>query len=94
MEFLIELLFETLDEFFLEGGIERAADRSLPKWARVLILIVSALVFAAVFGIILVVGVKSLRKSPLLSVLMFALAAGLVFLCTHKVRKILRTLSQ
>ena len=90
MEFLIELLLEILGEFFLDGGIERAADRSLPKWARVLILTVSALVFAAVFGIILAVGVKDLQESPLLSVLMFAMDAGLVFLCIHKVRKVLR----
>ena len=90
MEFLIELLFEILGEVFLENGIDIASDHRLPRWARVLILIVTALVFAAVFGIILMVGIGALRELPLVSLLLFALDAALVFFCIYKVRQVLR----
>ena len=91
MEFLAEFLFELLGEVFLENGLETAADRRRPKWLRILILTVTALVFAAVFGIILLVGIGALSHTPLMSLLMFALDAGLVFFCACKVRKVLHT---
>ena len=89
MEIILEIL-GGLGELFLEDGVEYAADRKLPKWQRALILIGAALTFTAVFAVILAVGIKNLRESPLLSVLMFALAAGLVVLCFCKVRKVLQ----
>ena len=94
MEFLVELLFEILGEVFLENGIEIASDHRLPKWARVLVLIGSALFFTAVFGMILVVGVGAFREVPLISLLLFALDAGLAFLCVHQIRKSLRIRSR
>ena len=89
MEFLIELLFEILGEVFLENGIDIASDHRLPKWARVLILSVTALVFTAVFGLILMVGIGALGQLPLISLLLFALDAALVFFCVCKVRQVL-----
>ena len=53
MEFLAEFLFELVGEVFLENGVETASGRRLPKWLRVLILAVTALVYVAVFSIIL-----------------------------------------
>ena len=92
MDFLIELLFEVIGEVFLENGVEIAACHRLPKWLRVLILACTALAFAAVFGIILAVGIKSLREAPPLSLLMFAMDLVLVFWCVYQVRKVLRIL--
>ena len=92
MDFLIELLFEAIG-VFLENGVEIAADRRLPKWASVLILVVSALVFAAVFGIILAVGVGAFRDMPLLTLVCFALDAGLVALLVRQLRTVVRTRS-
>lgn len=93
MDFLMELLFEAIGEVFLENGVEIAADRRLPKWARVLILTVSALVFAAVFGIILMVGIGALSHTLWISLLAFALDAALVCLCAYQIRKVLRARS-
>ena len=90
MEFLIELLVEILGEVFLENGVEMASGRRLPKWARVLILIASALFFTAVFGMVLAAGVGAFREVPLISLLLFALDAGLVFLCVNQIRRNLR----
>ena len=94
MEFLMELLFEVLGEVFLENGVEMAADHRLPRWASVLILIVTALLFTAVFAIILLVGIGAVRDLPLISFFLFALDAVWVFLGVHKFRKITRTFSR
>ena len=92
MDFLIELLFD-VGEVFLENGVEIASDRRLPRWARVLILTLSALVFAAVFGIILAVGSGAFRDTPLISLVCFVLDAALVILLARQLRGVLRTRS-
>ena len=89
MEFLLEVLAETIGEVFLNCGIEASIDHRLPKWLRVLILAATTLVFAAVFGIPLIVGIGALSHTPWISLLLFALDGGLVFLCACKVRKVL-----
>ena len=91
MEFLLEVLAETIGEVFLNCGIEASIDHRLPRWLRVLILAATTLVFAAVFGIPLIVGIGALSHTPWISLLLFALDGGLVFLCACKVRKVLHT---
>ena len=92
MDFLVEFLVETLGEMFLEHGVEAAADSRIPRWLRVLILVCTALIFCAVFGILLIVGVLALLwDSPWwIAPLMFALDGWLAFLLGTKVRKALR----
>ena len=90
MDFVFEFFVELLSEVFLENGIEAASNRHFPKWLRILILAATAVIFVAVFGIILLAGTDALSHTPLMSLLMFALDAGLVFFCACKVRKVLR----
>ena len=94
MEFLMEVLAETVGEVFLNFGVEASVDHRLPKWLRVLILTATVIIFAAVFGIVLLVAIGALSHTPLMSLLLFALDAGLVFFCACRVRKILRTFSR
>ena len=94
MEFLAEFLFEFVGGVFLENGIEAASDRRLPSWLRTLILTVTALVFTAVSGIILLVGAAALRHTLWISLICFALDAGLIFLSVQKVRRALRARSR
>ena len=44
-------------------GIEASIDHRLPKWLRVLILAATTLVFAAVFGILLIAGIAALSHT-------------------------------
>ena len=90
----MEVLVETVGEVFLNYGVEASVDHRLPKWMRIFILAAAALIFAAVFGIVLIIGVGALSHTPWMSLLLFALDAGLVFLCACKVRKVLRTFSR
>ena len=91
MDFLLEFFLELLGEFAVEGGVSAASDHRRPKWQRVLVLAVLALFCAAVFAVILLVGVYALPDLPLISLFLFALDAVWVFLCVRRLGKILRT---
>ena len=94
MEFIAEIVVEILGELFIEGGVEAASSRRLPKWARILILVGLGLLFSAVFVLILLVGICALRELPLLSLVLFALDAVWFYSGFRKFRKILRTFSR
>ena len=94
MELIAEIVVEILGELLIEGGVEAASSRRLPTWARVLVLIGLGLLFAAVFALILLVGIAALQELPLLSLVLFALDAVWIFTGLRKLRKILRTFSR
>ena len=94
MDFFLEFAFELVGEMIMEGGENAASSHRLPRWARVLILIGMALFYAAIFAILLLVGVGAFRELPWISAILFALDAALVFLLVHKFRRILRTFSR
>ena len=94
MELIAEIVVEVLGELLIEGGVGAASSRRLPMWARVLVLIGLGLLFAAVFALILLVGIAALQELPLLSLVLFALDAAWIFSGLRKFRKILRTFSR
>ena len=91
MELIAEIVVEVLGELLIEGGVEAATSRRLPKLVRVLILVGLGLLFSAVFFLILLVGIAALQELPLLSLVLFALDAVWLFSGVQKFRKILRT---
>ncbi len=91
MDFIAEFVMELLGDIIMEGGEDAASNHRLPKWLRTLILIGLALFYAAIFAIILLVGIGAFRDLPWMSALLFALDAMLVLMAVHKFRKILRT---
>ena len=94
MELFADFVLEILGELLIEGGAQAASDHRRPMWARVLLLIVLGLLFAAVFAILLLVGIAALQELPLLSIALLALDAVWFFLGFRKFRKILRTFCQ
>lgn len=94
MEFFAEILMEMLGTAIVEGGVSAASNRRRPAWQRLLVLAVLALFCAAVFAVILLVGIGALPDLPLISLFLFALDAIWVFLCVRRLRKILRALSR
>ena len=91
MDFIAEILMEILGEAIMEGGETAVSSRRLPRWARILALAGLMLFYAAVFAVILLVGIGAARDLPLISLLLFALDGLLVFMVVHKLHKILRT---
>ena len=94
MDAILEILMEMLGAAIVEGGADAASNRRRPMWQRVLVLAVLALFCAGVFAVILLVGLGALPELPLISLFLFVLDAGWVFLCVRRPRKILRTFSR
>ncbi len=93
MDFIVEILGEVLVEAILEGGVSAASDHRLPRWLRVLILSLLALVFAALFALIAAAGALAVREGiPIAGILLFALDLALIVFSLSKLRKILRAL--
>ena len=57
MDFVLELL--------LEGGIEASKDRRIPRPVRYVLIVLIALVFIAVFGLLIWMGIIACRKTLL-----------------------------
>ena len=91
MELIAEIVLEVLGELFIEGGVEAASSRRLPRWARILILAGLGLLCLAVFVLILMVGIAARQELPLLSLVLLVLDAAWFVSGFRKFRKILRT---
>lgn len=59
----MEIIWEFIMELFLEGSIEIAKSKKVPKWIRYPLMLIIALIFLAVFGGIIFLGVLSLKKN-------------------------------
>ena len=57
MDFVLELL--------LEGGIEAGKDKRIPRPVRYVLIVLIALVFIAVFGLLIWMGIIACRKTLL-----------------------------
>lgn len=76
----MDILFEILFECLLSGAVEGSKWQKLPKAVRIILGSLVVLVFAAVIGVIVLVGVLSLKDNIALSICMFVLAGFLGFM--------------
>ena len=65
MDFILETVVEILGELLIESGTQAASSRRLPRWARVLILIVLGLLFLAVLLLLLLLSDEDCAASEL-----------------------------
>ncbi len=75
IEFLLELVFDI--------GFDISKNKKTPKWIRYLLIMLFALFFLSVIGLILFVGIASLKENSLAGILLilvglFMLVMGIV----------------
>ena len=80
MDFIAEIVMEMLGTAIVEGGVDAASDHRRPKWQRVLILTMLALLFTAVVAVLFLVGIAAFGDIPLVSLFLLALGGVWVFL--------------
>ena len=74
MDFIFELVFELL----FEGGMEVTSNRKISKWVRYPLLALFALVFIGIIGLIIFMGISSLKNSIIGGI--FIIGLGVFFL--------------
>lgn len=83
----MEFLFEFILELVFEGSIEVSKNSKIPKYIRYPLIVIIALFFIAVIGIIFLAGILSLRKNILLGVLFILLGLFMAIMIVIKFRK-------
>ncbi len=84
----MDILFEFLFDLAFEGTLELSTCRKVPAWIRYPLIVLIALFFLAVIGLIFLVGVLMLKKSVWLGIVFLILGALLTFWTVRKFRRV------
>lgn len=87
----MEYIFEFILELVFEGSIELSKSNKLPKYIKYSLIIIIALFFIAVIGLIFLLGILSLKESILLGVLLILIGLFMFIMSVIKFRKIYLT---
>lgn len=83
MDFLIELF----GEIFIEGLFELATNKKVPKIVRYPLLTLFILLYLALVGLLVLLGIRLYFDNKLASFILFGLAIGLVIIIVVSIRK-------
>ncbi len=84
MEFIIELILDLL----LEGSIEASKSEKVPKPIRYILIALISLFFLAVIGLIIFIGIDTLKNSKLGGIIVILMGVLLLILAIMKFKKI------
>lgn len=83
MDFFIELI----GEVFIEGLFELATNKKVPKIIRYPLLTLFILLYLALVGLLILLGIRLYFDSKLASFVLFGLAIGLLIIIGVSIRK-------
>lgn len=84
----MEYIFGFILELVLEGSIEVSKKKNIPKYIRYPLIFVIVLFFIAVIGLILLVGVLSMKENMLLGIFFILVGLFLLIMSILKFKKI------
>lgn len=85
---MLDDILEFLFELILDGMVEAAGDKQVPKPVQVVLAVILALFFIGLFGLLIWVGISN--ESVLMVVLSVALLVAAVIGIRYKVKKLRR----
>ena len=83
MDFLIEFI----GEIFIEGLFELATNKKVPKLIRYPLLTLFILLYFALVGLLMLLGIRLYFDNKLASIVLLGLAIGLVIITIISIRK-------
>ncbi len=84
---MMECLFEFILELVLEGGIEVSKSNRIPKFIRYPLIVIIALFFIAVIGLIFFAGILSLKENIFVGIIFILIGTFLLIMSIIKFRK-------
>ena len=84
MDFIFELIFDLL----FEGSIEASKSEKVPKPIRYILIALISLFFLAVIGLIIFIGIDTLKDSKLSGIIVISMGVLLLILAITKFKKI------
>ncbi len=83
----MEYLFEFILELVFEGSLEASKSTKIPKIIRYPLIVMIALFFLAVIGIIFITGILSLKESKLVGIFFILIGLFMLIMSIIKFRK-------
>lgn len=83
----MEIIFEFILELIFEGSIEASKSSKTPRFIRYLLIVIISLFFIAVIGLILLVGILTLKENLIAGILMILIALFMLVMSIIKFRK-------
>jgi len=84
----MDILFEFLIDLAFEGTLELSTSRKVPAWIRYPLMILIALFFLAVIGLVFLVGVLMLKEMVLVGIAFIILGVLMTFWTVRKFRRV------
>lgn len=83
----MEYIFEFILELVLEGSIEVSKNNKIPKYIRYPLIVIIALFFIAVIGVIFLAGILSLKENVILGIFFIFIGLFMFIMSIVKFRK-------
>ncbi len=83
----MEIIFEFILELFLEGSVEISKSRKVPKWIRYPLIIIIALFFIAIIGLLLLEGILVLKENMLIGIFLILIGLFMLIMSIIKFRE-------
>ena len=83
----IDIIFEFIIELIAEGTIELSKSIKVPKYIRYPLIVIIALFFVGIIGIVLFAGIVSFEQNIVLGIVLIALALLMFLVGISKFRK-------
>lgn len=83
----VEIIFEFIIELIAEGTIELSKSIKVPKYIRYPLIVIIALFFVGIIGLVLFAGIVSLEQNIVLGIVLIALALLMFLVGISKFRK-------
>lgn len=81
---MLEIAFEILFEFIVEGSLEIGTSKKVPMAVRIIALLGFLVVYGGFIGLLLIYGIQAIRADHIAAGCFFILvAAGLVAVCVY-----------
>ena len=83
----MEYIFEFILELVIEGSIEVSKNNKIPKYIRYPLIVIIALFFIAVIGVIFLAGILSLKENVILGIFFIFIGLFMFIMSIVKFRK-------
>lgn len=86
----MEFIFELMAELLFEGTVSLSRNRKVPRAVRLLLVLIIVLFFAAVVGLVLYMGIRVFKDSPLAGAAVTAVGIVLLLCAVRFLRNLIR----
>lgn len=87
MDTILELIFDFIIELIVQGGEEAVSNRRIPPTVRIILLVISGVLFVGIVGLLVVAGILELQEDMVIGVALIGVGVIFAIGISWKLRK-------